>query len=164
MGRTDRLHWMPMTTTTVLTTSRESLKRRQHVSIFFCCGGQASGSSVLPFGIEKENKLLAAINALEFSSLYTSYWRVKTITEDAKKTSVRIVLVCMRQPDRHGRMGSAVTFCAYPHHWQCCFFAPLTLSQLWSTVLGSPLLFLTNGASALLPLLDQCPVAGFACS
>ncbi|DBA75415.1 TPA: hypothetical protein ACH3X1_010678 [Trebouxia sp. C0004] len=67
----------------------------------------ASGNSVLPFGLENENKMLAGLNALELTSQYTSYWRAKSITEDVKKGSVTVVLICIRQPDRHGKMGAA---------------------------------------------------------
>ncbi len=52
--------------------------------------------------------MLGGLNALELTSQYTSYWRVKSITEDVKKGSVTVVLICIRQPDRHGKMGAAV--------------------------------------------------------
>ena len=73
---------------------------------------QATGSSVLPFGLENENKILAGVNALELTSQFTSYWRFKSIVEDVKKNAVTVLLVCIRQPDRHGKMGSVV--CLYP--------------------------------------------------
>ena len=52
--------------------------------------------------------MLGGLNALELTSQYTSYWRVKSITADVKKGSVTVVLICIRQPDRHGKMGAAV--------------------------------------------------------
>jgi hypothetical protein len=52
--------------------------------------------------------MLGGLNALELTSQYTSYWRVKSITEDLKKGSATVVLICIRQPDRHGKMGAAV--------------------------------------------------------
>ena len=85
---------------------------------------QASGQSVTPFGLENENRILAGVNALGLTSQYTSYWRFKSIIEDTSRSSVTINMVCIRQPDRHGKMGSVVS---RPHHvllhWQsaaCC--------------------------------------------
>lgn len=52
--------------------------------------------------------MLGGLNALELTSQYTSYWRVNSLTEDVKKGSVTVVLICIRQPDRHGKMGAAV--------------------------------------------------------
>lgn len=52
--------------------------------------------------------MLGGLNALELTSQYTSYWRVKSIIEDVRKGSVTVVLICIRQPDRHGKMGAAV--------------------------------------------------------
>ena len=73
---------------------------------------QASGSSVLPFGLENENRLLAGVNALELTSQFTSYWRFKSIVEDTQRSAATIVLICIRQPDRHGQMGAVV--CVLP--------------------------------------------------
>ncbi|KAL3143559.1 hypothetical protein ABBQ38_002357 [Trebouxia sp. C0009 RCD-2024] len=66
----------------------------------------ASGQSVTPFGLENENRILAGVNALGLTSEYTSYWRFKSIVEDHSASTARIVMVCIRQPDRHGKMGS----------------------------------------------------------
>jgi len=52
--------------------------------------------------------VLGGLNALELTSQYTSYWRVNSLTEDVRKGSVTVVLICIRQPDRHGKMGAAV--------------------------------------------------------
>lgn len=69
---------------------------------------QASGKSVLPFGIENENKVLSALNAIEQTSQYTSFWRFKSITEDARKGVLTLVVILIRQPDRHGPMNTQV--------------------------------------------------------
>lgn len=78
-------------------------------SVGSCLCVQASGQSVTPFALENENRVLAGVNALGLTSQYTSYWRFKSITEDTSKNSVTIVMVCIRQPDRHGKMGSLVS-------------------------------------------------------
>ena len=78
---------------------------------------QISGGSVVPFGLENENKLLTTLNALEVSSAFTSFWRFKSIVSDAARNSATVTLVCIRQPDRHGKMGSLVraTPCTSQH-------------------------------------------------
>lgn len=78
---------------------------------FSCHCAQASGQSVTPFGLENENRILAGVNALGLTSEYTSYWRFKSIVEDHSASTARIVMVCIRQPDRHGKMGSVVSHC-----------------------------------------------------
>ena len=66
---------------------------------------QVTGDDVVPFELENENKVLAALNALEFT---TSYWRFKSIAEKASQDSVILHVTCIRQPDRHGPMNSQV--------------------------------------------------------
>ena len=69
---------------------------------------QVTGDDAVPFELENENKVLAALNALESTSLYTSYWRFKSIAEKASQNSVILHVTCIRQPDRHGPMNSQV--------------------------------------------------------
>ena len=64
---------------------------------------------MLPFGLENANRVLSGVNALELTSQFTSYWRFKSIVEDANKGSVTVNMVCIRQPDRHGVMGTVVS-------------------------------------------------------
>lgn len=72
-----------------------------------------SGGSVVPFGLENEDKLLTTLNALEVSSAFTSFWRFKSIVQDAARNSATVTLVCIRQPDRHGKMGSLAAEAAF---------------------------------------------------
>lgn len=69
---------------------------------------QVSGKSTLPFGVENEHKVLVALNAMEMTSQYSSFWRFKSIVEDNKKGHVNLVVVLTRQPDRHGVMDAQV--------------------------------------------------------
>lgn len=69
---------------------------------------------MLPFGLENENRILAGVNALELTSQYTSYWRFKGVTDDPKKSAATVQLICIRQPDRHGKMGAGVGLSCLP--------------------------------------------------